>query len=37
MGNNHDKYFGKDKRNILILGLPECGKTSNIYRNIALL
>jgi len=22
MGNNHDKYFGKEKRKILVLGLP---------------
>ena len=27
MGNNHDKYFGKDKRKILILGLEKSGKT----------
>jgi GTPase SAR1 family protein len=29
MGNNHDKYFGKEKRKILILGLPDSGKTCN--------
>ena len=28
MGNNHDKYFGKDRRKILILGFPGTGKTS---------
>lgn len=31
MGNNHDKYFGKEKRNILVLGLPECGKTCKYF------
>jgi GTPase SAR1 family protein len=29
MGNNHDKYFGSDKRKIIILGLENAGKTSN--------
>lgn len=28
MGNNHDKYFGSDKRKIIILGLEDAGKTS---------
>ena len=28
MGNNHDKYFGSDKRKIIILGLDNAGKTS---------
>lgn len=28
MGNNHDKYFGSDKRKIIILGLDDSGKTS---------
>ncbi len=28
MGNNHDKYFGSDKRKIIILGLDNSGKTS---------
>ena len=28
MGNNHDKYFGSDKRKIIILGLEKAGKTS---------
>jgi GTPase SAR1 family protein len=28
MGNNHDKYFGSDKRKIIILGLDGSGKTS---------
>lgn len=32
MGNNHDKYFGKDKRKIMVLGLPGCGKTSKILK-----
>lgn len=32
MGNNHDKYFGSDKRKIIILGLDNAGKTSNSNR-----
>jgi len=28
MGNNHDKYFGNDKRKIIVLGLEGAGKTS---------
>jgi hypothetical protein len=28
MGNNHDQYFGKDKRKIIVLGLEGSGKTS---------
>jgi hypothetical protein len=28
MGNNHDQYFGKDKRKIIVLGLEGAGKTS---------
>ncbi len=30
MGNNHDQYFGKDKRKVIVLGLEGAGKTSNI-------
>jgi GTPase SAR1 family protein len=30
MGNNHDKYFSKEKRKLLILGLNGVGKSSNI-------
>jgi len=37
MGNNHDKYFGADKRKILVLGLDDSGKTSNHFKIIALL
>lgn len=29
MGNNHDQYFGKEKRKIIILGLEGSGKSSN--------
>jgi hypothetical protein len=29
MGNNHDQYFGKDKRKIIVLGLKDSGKSSN--------
>ena len=36
MGNNHDKYFGKDKRKILVLGLPETGKTCINVLTLAL-
>lgn len=32
MGNNHDKYFGSDKRKILILGLENAGKTGNFLK-----
>ena len=32
MGNNHAKYFGKNKRKVIFVGLPGAGKTSNIYR-----
>ena len=35
MGNNHDQYFGKDKRKIIVLGLEGSGKTSN-FRLITL-
>lgn len=28
MGNNHDQYFGKDKRKIIVVGLEGAGKTS---------
>lgn len=28
MGNNHEQYFGKDKRKIIVLGLEGAGKTS---------
>lgn len=28
MGNNHNKYFGTDRRKVLILGLETAGKTS---------
>ena len=31
MGNNHNQYFGKDKRKIIVLGLEDAGKTSKIY------
>ena len=40
MGNNHNKYFGQNKRKILILGLSTSGKTSNLpffFISIALL
>lgn len=30
MGNNHDKYFSKEKRKLLILGLEGAGKSSKI-------
>jgi len=30
MGNNHDHYFGKDKRKIIVLGLEGAGKTSKL-------
>ena len=30
MGNNHNKYFGVNKRKILIVGLASSGKTSKI-------
>lgn len=33
MGNNHDKYFGSDKRKIIILGLDDSGKTSTNALN----
>lgn len=36
MGNNHDKYFGKEKRKILVLGLPGSGKTCTKICNLAL-
>jgi hypothetical protein len=29
MGNNHNQYFGKDKRKIIVLGLEKSGKSSN--------
>lgn len=28
MGNNHEKYFSKEKRKLLILGLDGAGKSS---------
>lgn len=28
MGNNHNQYFSKDKRKIIIVGLEGSGKTS---------
>lgn len=28
MGNNHEKYFSKEKRKLLILGLEGAGKSS---------
>jgi hypothetical protein len=31
MGNNHDKYFGSDKRKIIIVGLESAGKTSKYF------
>lgn len=30
MGNNHEQYFGKDKRKIIVLGLEGAGKTSKL-------
>jgi GTPase SAR1 family protein len=36
MGNNHDKYFSKEKRKLLILGLNGVGKSSNINLNSSL-
>ena len=30
MGNNHDKFFSKDKRKLLIVGLQGSGKSSNL-------
>jgi GTPase SAR1 family protein len=32
MGNNHDKFFSKDKRRFLVLGLENSGKTTIIYK-----
>ena len=32
MGNNHDQYFGSDKRKIIIVGLENAGKTSKNYH-----
>ena len=32
MGNNYEKHFSKSKRKVLILGLPETGKTSKIIN-----
>lgn len=37
MGNNHDKYFGSDKRKIIILGLDNAGKTSKVWAISAFL
>ena len=37
MGNNHDKYFGKDQRKVLILGFPGSGKTSIYLCILAIL
>ena len=31
MGNNHDKYFGDNKRKVVILGPESSGKTT-LYR-----
>lgn len=31
MGNNHEKYFSKEKRKLLILGLEGTGKSSILY------
>lgn len=38
MGNNHNKYFGSDRRKLLILGLETAGKTSTdvAYRSSVL-
>lgn len=31
MGNNHDQFFGKNKRKVLFLGMTDAGKTSIRY------
>ena len=28
MGNNHNKYFGINKRKLILVGLPASGKTT---------
>ena len=35
MGNNHDKFFSKNKRKVLLLGLQNAGKTSIDFINIS--
>ena len=32
MGNNHDKFFSKNKRKVLVLGITNAGKSSIIRR-----
>lgn len=34
MGNNHEKFFSKEKRKLLILGLNGVGKSSKIINSI---
>ena len=36
MGNNHEKFFSKNKRKILVLGLSDAGKTSFSHNFISL-
>ena len=37
MGNNHEQYFGKNKRKVLLLGLSASGKTCTHLLTLAIL